>query len=295
MINPTESIHDIWKVFPPRISETMTPSEVFNAIGSCLYAATEPQFIVLLWKELCANAGVDPLSIDRDRHVTSLDGYSREVSEIPAQDLSTGMNDDERRHRSADPPDAVWDELSNVMEDRMAIGLDHLDGYLTANRNDGLIFSRACQFVVEVTHYNLPDKSSDLYELVCGFRMELIDKINVIIDRLHSEGSQIRPGMTKHNKLIWKASTNVFVHVFNTLASKGYFDLPMTGGKQGEMNNAEFARILLHAFDVNGLDPEGLRRRLAGAGRTLAEHKAERFQMPSPNELVIPLATEMDQ
>lgn len=83
------------------------------------------------------------------------------------------------------------------------------------------------------------------------------------------------------DRLKWKSSTAAFVHIFNTLAAGGYFDLPTKGGKGNDPNTAAFARMLLQAFDVPGKDgnpitSEVLRVRLAdGAPGQLLWHSKQ--------------------
>lgn len=102
------------------------------------------------------------------------------------------------------------------------------------------------------------------------------------------------------DRLKWKSSTAAFVHIFNTLAAGGYFDLPTKGGKGNDPNTAAFARMLLQAFDVPGKDgnpitSEVLRVRLAdGAPGQLAEAKAAKFQIPDAGALIVPNAGELE-
>lgn len=102
------------------------------------------------------------------------------------------------------------------------------------------------------------------------------------------------------DRLKWKSSTAAFVHIFNTLAAGGYFDLPTKGGKGNDPNTAAFARMLLQAFDVPGKDgnpitSEVLRVRLSdGAPGQLAEAKAAKFQIPDAGALIVPNAGELE-
>lgn len=101
-------------------------------------------------------------------------------------------------------------------------------------------------------------------------------------------------------RLKWKSSTAAFAHIFRTLAARGYFDLPRKGGKEGDFNNTEFARILLQAFDVPGKDGasitvEALRSRLSEGGPgKLADAKAGKIQIPGAGELIVPDASELE-
>jgi hypothetical protein len=261
MLRETIISDERWNVYPIQVNEGDSPTHIFSEIGRSLYDATEPSFIVSKWKELCFRMNVDPLSIGQPQQI--------------------------------DFPQFVWDQFDMILSNRLYEGLTYLDNYLSVHQQNPLILSRACALAQELLSAELPDKNVELYSLVCLYRRELVNKVNTIIDRHDQSTNTIKVTLGK-NRLKWKASTNAFVHVFNTLAAQGYFELPSKGGKQGEMNNTEFARLLLEAFDVNGSDAENLRRRMAGAGRSLVEYKAQRFQIPAANELIIPPASEME-
>lgn len=108
------------------------------------------------------------------------------------------------------------------------------------------------------------------------------------------------PDALPMERLEWRSSTAAFVYIFNTLAERGYLDIPRKGGKEGERNLAAFARALLQAFDVKGgggksLTPEQLRVRLSsGSPGQLADTKRAKIQIPQSSELVIPDVGEME-
>ena len=114
--------------------------------------------------------------------------------------------------------------------------------------------------------------------------------LNTLLDQLATEYSEEGESSAPEERLNWKVSTSAFVHIFNKMAALGYFDLPSKGGKKGDPNNAQFARILLRAFDIRGKDQqpmksERLRERLSGAGSQLMDEKQAKFQFPETKEL----------
>lgn len=130
-------------------------------------------------------------------------------------------------------------------------------------------------------------------------RVEFGQRLEEIAAALNSDRVTAAPARLT-DRLKWKSSTAAFVHIFNTLAKEGYFDLPTKGGKGNDRNTAAFARMLLQAFDVPGKDgtpitSEVLRVRLAdGAPGQLAETKADKFTIPPKGELVVPNAGELE-
>lgn len=129
-------------------------------------------------------------------------------------------------------------------------------------------------------------------------RAEVVKRLKRIAANVATTGTTATQGTT--DRLKWKSSTAAFVHIFNTLAAGGYFDLPTKGGKGNDPNTAAFARMLLQAFDVPGKDgnpitSEVLRVRLAdGAPGQLAEAKAAKFQIPDAGALIVPNAGELE-
>lgn len=134
-------------------------------------------------------------------------------------------------------------------------------------------------------------------------RAEVVERLkgiaaSITSDPIAANGTTATQGNT--DRLKWKSSTAAFVHIFNTLAKRGYFDLPTKGGKGNDNNTAAFARMLLQAFDVPGKDgnpitSDVLRVRLSdGAPGQLAEGKAAKFQIPETGELIVPNAGELE-
>lgn len=152
-------------------------------------------------------------------------------------------------------------------------------------------------------------KSKSVFiEILAAFQ-RIREQLNTLLDEIADEhlsqpdpmattGTTATQGTT--DRLKWKSSTAAFVHIFNTLAAGGYFDLPTKGGKGNDPNTAAFARMLLQAFDVPGKDgnpitSEMLRVRLADrAPGQLAEAKAAKFQIPDAGALIVPNAGELE-
>jgi hypothetical protein len=118
----------------------------------------------------------------------------------------------------------------------------------------------------------------------------LIRRLRELMEEQAPEPIADAQTVTSEERLKWKVSTAAFVHIFNRMAALGYFDMPSKGGKKGDANTAQFARILLRAFEIEGRDgqplaPERLRERLNGAGAQLADEKQAKFNFPETKEL----------
>lgn len=77
----------LWKMHPLQVAEDDSPSEVFSEIGRSLYRATDPDFIVWQFKELCLWENVDPLVLDREPEEL-LNQASQDKSNEDATDLN---------------------------------------------------------------------------------------------------------------------------------------------------------------------------------------------------------------
>ncbi len=124
-------------------------------------------------------------------------------------------------------------------------------------------------------------------------RIELWDRVERLIGDLGHKRAGSSSAAVSNERLTWKGSIAEFEFIFSTLAAKGYFEIPMKGGKVGERNNTAMARALMQCFDirVDGKETtvENLRQRFSpGSPSKLSESKRNRYNIPGPGELVIP-------
>lgn len=124
-------------------------------------------------------------------------------------------------------------------------------------------------------------------------RIQLWERVEHLMRDLQLEQMGSNSILRNAERLLWKGSVAEFEYIFSTLAEKGYFDIPLKGGKAGDRNITAMARALMQCFDlrVDGkeITIENLRQRFSpGSSSKLSESKQEKYNIPGPGELVIP-------
>jgi hypothetical protein len=112
---------------------------------------------------------------------------------------------------------------------------------------------------------------------------------NKVAERIGERMRNLDPAPTgpELNRIEWRCSTAVYVHIVKELLKKGYIVMPGMNGKEGEGNITELFRRLSQAFILTNkkgdISTQELQRRYDG--RALARSKAARLNFPEAKEI----------